>query len=108
MHNDFTLALLEYTTALLGAQIRLFHKKTCSSYDTRETQKEAEARGRRGGKGGAKGGRKRVQFDVYTIKLHFLGDYVNTIRQFGTTDSYSTETVSSSHSERQNATRVEH
>jgi hypothetical protein len=101
LHNDFTLALLEYTTTLLGAQIRTFHKGACSAYETRETSKEARARQRKGAneKEGSSA-RKRVLFDVYTIKLHFLGDYVSTIRQFGTTDSYSTETVSATSSRR--------
>ena len=95
LHNDFTLSFLEYTTTLLGAQIRTFHKETCSAYDTRETQKEVSARGKKAGNGiKGNGGKKKIQFDVYTIKFHFLGDYVRTIRQFGTTDSFSTETVS--------------
>lgn len=98
MHNDYTLALLEYTTTLLGAQIRTFHKETCSTYNTYETAKEARAREKKGAKGVAgKGAKKKAGFDVYTIKFHFLGDYASTIRQFGTTDSYSTETVSLPH-----------
>ena len=31
--------------------------------------------------------------NLFTYKLHALGDYVRTIRAFGTTDSYSTQTV---------------
>lgn len=33
-------------------------------------------------------------FNLFTYKLHALGDYVSTIRLFGTTDSYSTQIVS--------------
>ena len=33
--------------------------------------------------------------NVFTVKFHFLGDYVRHIRLFGTTDSYSTQLVSS-------------
>jgi hypothetical protein len=33
-------------------------------------------------------------FNLDTYKLHSLGDYANTIRQYGTTDSYSTQIVS--------------
>jgi Sec-independent protein translocase protein TatA len=33
-------------------------------------------------------------FNLNTYKLHSLGDYANTIRQYGTTDSYSTQIVS--------------
>ena len=33
-------------------------------------------------------------FNLNTYKLHSLGDYVETIRRYGTTDSYSTQLVS--------------
>lgn len=45
--------------------------------------------GRRAG-----GGKRRKEFSLKTFKFHSLGDYPATIRQFGTTDSYSTEPVS--------------
>ena len=32
-------------------------------------------------------------FNLQTSKLHALGDYVETIKMFGTTDSYSTQIV---------------
>jgi hypothetical protein len=35
-----------------------------------------------------------ITFNLLTYKLHALGDYVKTIRLFGTTDSYSTQIVS--------------
>jgi hypothetical protein len=38
-------------------------------------------------------GRKPMVLNLHTIKLHFLGDYVQHIRTFGTTDSYSTQLV---------------
>lgn len=31
--------------------------------------------------------------NLNTYKVHALGDYVETIRRYGTTDSYSTESV---------------
>lgn len=37
--------------------------------------------------------RKRVKFNMNTYKTHSFPDYVRTIRRFGTTDSYSTESV---------------
>jgi hypothetical protein len=37
--------------------------------------------------------RKRKQLNISTYKFHALPDYVRTIRMFGTTDSYSTQTV---------------
>lgn len=38
--------------------------------------------------------RKPKGFNLNTYKLHSLGDYADTIRQYGTTDSYSTQLVS--------------
>jgi hypothetical protein len=38
---------------------------------------------------------KTKTFNLLTYKLHALGDYVQTIRLFGTTDSYSTQIVRS-------------
>lgn len=37
---------------------------------------------------------KKKKLDLSTYKVHSLGDYPLTIRMFGTTDSYSTQTVS--------------
>lgn len=37
--------------------------------------------------------RRNKTFNLSTYKLHSFGDYVATIRQYGTTDSYSTEPV---------------
>lgn len=38
-------------------------------------------------------GRRRKTLNLNTYKMHSLGDYVETIRRNGTTDSYSTEPV---------------
>lgn len=38
-------------------------------------------------------GRQRKALNLKTYKDHSLGDYVETIRQYGTVDSYSTESV---------------
>jgi hypothetical protein len=43
-------------------------------------------------------GRRQKKFNLHTYKYHALGDYVRTIRQIGTTDSYSTERVIVHHS----------
>lgn len=40
-----------------------------------------------------KAGRKPKTFNLNTYKHHSLGDYLETIRQRGTTDSFSTESV---------------
>jgi hypothetical protein len=97
MHHDLTLALLEHTTTLLGAQMRLFYRDTCCKVQTKELRREAQARARREVKavdGTASSSRKPATLNIFTIKFHFLGDYPSVIRRFGTTDSYSTETVS--------------
>lgn len=39
-------------------------------------------------------GPRQKKFNLHTYKHHSLGDYPKTIRQYGTTDSYSTEPVS--------------
>lgn len=36
---------------------------------------------------------QKKTMNLNTYKVHALGDYVETIRQYGTTDSYSTEPV---------------
>jgi hypothetical protein len=38
-------------------------------------------------------GPKTKRFNLFTIKFHFLGDYVRHIHLFGTTDSFSTQLV---------------
>lgn len=96
LHNDFTLDLLDYTTVHLGSQMRLF-QHACSKIPTKELKKEAEARARKATKkknGGSESASPRpAGLKIFTIKFHFLGDYVPIIRQLGTTDSYSTQTV---------------
>ncbi|KAJ3546960.1 hypothetical protein NMY22_g1843 [Coprinellus aureogranulatus] len=95
LHHDFTLALLDYTTTHLGAQMRLFYRDTCLNVPTKELVKEAEARARKAikdGKGAASASQRATTLNVFTIKFHFLGDYSSTIRRLGTTDSYSTQT----------------
>jgi hypothetical protein len=41
----------------------------------------------------ASNGRKIKKLNLSTYKFHALGDYANAIRQYGTTDSYSTQIV---------------
>ena len=110
-HTDETLKLLDDATTALGVQIRRFTKEVCPDYDTRELPGDAAAEGRRKakqarnrrtdkGKGRAQpsdestSGPKRKEYNLKTFKLHALGHYVRDIRRYGTTDSYSTQTVS--------------
>jgi hypothetical protein len=104
MHTDATLAILDNTTTELGQLLRDFQKRTCNEFQTCELKREAEARRRRQatqapapGTSTATGSATRRQvktFNLQTYKVHALGDYVSTIKMFGTTDSYSTAIVS--------------
>lgn len=110
LHSDSTIGHLRSATTILGNRLRHFVKHICPSFDTRELPKEEAARIRRKQK---KSGNKNTDqptsvtnprpaqtiktkiLNLFTYKLHALGDYVPTILSFGTTDSYSTQTVSS-------------
>lgn len=104
IHTDTTLDLFETTTKSLSASIRRFLRTTCEHYITQELPKEAAARGRRKAALAAKGsssdmnskanvGPKHKKLILKTYKYHALADYPDTIRRFGTTDNYSTQTV---------------
>ena len=108
LHTDSTILTLKELTRSFGTQIRAFANKLCPLYDTRELPREEAARVRRRAKKAAqkgsdanvpsstgKSGRLQKLFDLITYKLHALGDYVAHIIRFGTTDSYSTQTVRS-------------
>jgi hypothetical protein len=96
MHTDITLDILSHVTTSLGNSLRAFEGKTCTAFQTRELERERAARQRRQEKNGVKkaSSRKPKQLNLKTYKYHSLGDYVETIRRFGTTDSYSTQSVS--------------
>jgi hypothetical protein len=113
MHTDHTLNILDDAMVRIGAELRTFNKKTCAVFDMRELKWETAARQRRQqkkakqqniftdatSKAGAPNGSeksdkskpKKLNLDTY--KNHSLGDYADTIRQIGTSDSFSTESV---------------
>ena len=112
LHTDSTLAWLDESTKAFGKQIRRFQSHTCNFFDTRELPQEEAARSRRQKKkkvsinptnpiplapapstATPSAGTKKKLFNLILIKLHALGDYVKTIKKFGTTDSYSTQPV---------------
>ena len=100
MHIDDTLELMEGVSRRLGNQLRMFVNETCPTFSTRELHREAESRRRRQAR---EGGRDTTQtcgtlrrpkvLNLCTYKLHALGDYPTQIRMYGTTDSYSTQSV---------------
>jgi hypothetical protein len=82
----------------------------CESLVTKELPKEEAARGRRTAALATKDKRKAPRqgwnskeknidgpcqryLNLSTYKLHALGDYVNTVQQFGPTDNYTTQVV---------------
>lgn len=110
LHTDLSLGWLHETTAAFGTQIRRFQKYTCSFFDTKELPRETATCSRRRQKSKASDsavpssstlqtttpttpGAKKKIFNLILIKLHALGDYVPTIKMFGTSDSYSTQPV---------------
>lgn len=122
LHIDDTLDLLDEETTYIGRDIRAFMRKTCKFYDTQELKREVDARKRRNakkttanagkmqGQGGAQTQASEMdlsaaaeadeptpkKLNINTYKAHSLGDYARTIRQLGTTDSYSTVIVGGS------------
>ena len=109
LHTDSTLAWLDESTKAFRKQIRRFQSYTCNFFDTWELPQEEAARSRRQQKKKStnllnpsplvpapatpSAGTKKKLFNLILIKLHALGDYVKTIKTFGTTDSYSTQPV---------------
>jgi hypothetical protein len=108
MHTDLTLNILDEATIQLGAEFRAFVGKTCPAFDTRELRRETAARQRRRQKKATEGQNStadavsesdkqeplRKMLNLRRYKYHALGDYADTIRRLGTTDSTSTELVS--------------
>ena len=98
MHTDSSLRLLDDTTTCLGIALRYFTWVTCPEFATKETATEFNKRKRKEAtsttKAPGSSTRQPKTFNMKTIKLHSLGDYVSHIRTYGTTDSYNTSIVS--------------
>jgi hypothetical protein len=101
MHSKTTLSVLDETFKTLSRQLRKFRDLTCSAFTTVELPKEKAARERnaahqgsssRNGDAGT-GGRRAKTFNLSTYKFHAMGDYVWSIRLFGTTDSFTMQIV---------------
>lgn len=112
LHTETTVTDLENSTRRLGEALRTFKNVVCSAYKTYELPREEAARGRREAAAIAKktsnlpvsattettikttsSSRRLRQFSLDTYKIHALGDYADAIRQFGTADSYNSQTV---------------
>jgi hypothetical protein len=103
LHTDTMLEMMETVGTALCQAIRDFATITCPQYKTRELPQETHAHTSRQqeqakcGKGTRQrktAGIKDKSFNTATFKLHCIPDYVPTIREYGMTDSYSTQTVS--------------
>ncbi|KAI0083358.1 hypothetical protein BDY19DRAFT_858286, partial [Irpex rosettiformis] len=106
MHTTTTLKHLTHTTTALGRFLRQFKEHVCTHFVTKELPRESAARDvqiRLASDTQASpsnvtmpsGAVPRVKtFNLNTYKLHALGDYVETIKTFGPSDNYSTQTVS--------------
>ncbi|KAG2359501.1 hypothetical protein BDR07DRAFT_1488186 [Suillus spraguei] len=97
IHTDDSLDLLSQALRRLGQQLRKFRDSTYSVFQTVELPEEIAARQRKSvnlnsasAETGPSGARPKA-FNIQTYKLHALGNYVNSIKMFGTTDSYTTQ-----------------
>ena len=103
VHTETTLAALEKVTTIVGRELRKFHNVTCASFHTVELPNEAAARQRRvmdltstsvsTANSSHSVTRKPKTLNLNTYKFHAMGDYVDTIHTFGTTDLYTTQIV---------------
>ncbi|KAF9501634.1 hypothetical protein BDN71DRAFT_1584712 [Pleurotus eryngii] len=107
LHTDATPTRLEELTKEFGRIMRDFEKSTCSEFNTLELPQEVNARARQKAKtcvdqntaSAPSPSRlvKKLNLNIY--KFHAMGDYVQTIQEFGTTDSYSTQLGELAHRE---------
>jgi hypothetical protein len=100
LHTNLTLDIMDAVTTDLGAVLCDFQTGICSAYSTQELVREADAHSHRescrakAGSATSKKTRLKKAFNLQKYKEHALGDYVETIQRYGTTDSYSTQPVS--------------
>ncbi|KAJ8508258.1 hypothetical protein ONZ45_g9450 [Pleurotus djamor] len=109
MHTDSSLKHFERLTTELGRLMRDFERTTCTQFNTVELPREVNARVRRQAAGAAapaqarttqasaSAARKSKKLNLNIYKYHALGDYAATIREYGTTDSYSTQMGEQAH-----------
>ncbi|KAG2064475.1 hypothetical protein BDR04DRAFT_1130754 [Suillus decipiens] len=105
LHTKDTLNFFDTATVVLGQMICKFIQTTCKYYYTTELPHEYASCGRweavlaskhidsdpKGHGNRVTSGPKHKKLNLNTYKYHALGDYPDTIRQFSTTDSVSTQ-----------------
>ncbi|PBK84332.1 hypothetical protein ARMGADRAFT_1048265 [Armillaria gallica] len=103
VHTESPLRVFEHLTWLLGSFMRKF-KREVDGIDTHEILKEHDARAQcdisnmktsrtKNPKGKISTAKLKKKFNLSTYKYHAIGDYPEMIHAFGTTDSYSTQSV---------------
>ncbi|KIK32956.1 hypothetical protein CY34DRAFT_813946 [Suillus luteus UH-Slu-Lm8-n1] len=98
LHTESTVTFLEETFNILSRKLRKFRDATCAAFTTVELPKERAARQRKLAQRsesntappGSSGARVK-RFNLNTYKFHAMGDYVRTIRLFGSTDSFTSQ-----------------
>jgi len=103
MHTDTMLEHLRHLTKEFSSLIWQFRDQTCSHFNTVKLPHKVAAWNRLQQDGQAKilsrgqtlsaSSHKLRKINLSTIKFHSLGDYAQTIQQFGCTDSFSTQLV---------------
>jgi hypothetical protein len=99
MHSESTINFLEKTFRKLSRKLRKFRDDTCAAFNTSELPKEKAARQRAAQRSGTNStipesnSPRTKKFNLSTYKFHAMGDYVGTIKLFGTTDSFTTQIV---------------
>jgi hypothetical protein len=107
MHSTSTLTVFDGVTKNLGQLLRRFNDHISPQYHTRETPSELKKRATRNASEAAKKKARQPanlkdaekvaptkrNFNLAAYKPHALGHYSSWIRRFGTSDSYSTQTV---------------
>ena len=102
LHTDTTLEMFETVAKALCRALRHFAAVTCPRYTTKELPREVNARIKRQQAQASRDARankstsnsvKVKRFNMSTYKIHCIPDYPDAIRKYGTTDSYSTQTV---------------
>ncbi|KAH7908632.1 hypothetical protein BJ138DRAFT_1204895 [Hygrophoropsis aurantiaca] len=101
LHTEATLDRLDEVYILLSQKLRKF-AKMCGEFRTTELPKEKAARLRKAAQTNPSAsqtqqGPQTKTFNMRTYKFHAMGDYPGTIKFFGTTDSYSTQTGELAH-----------
>jgi hypothetical protein len=101
LHSETTLTFLDETFKRLSHQLWKFRDFTCAAFTTVELPKEKATRKRKAARerlgvnnaNDGSGSRKGKKFNMNTYKFHAMGDYLHSIRLFGTTDSFTSQIV---------------